>query len=109
MQDAMTLTRSMSQLTSVYTTVDPPFFARTSTLSEEWRVRIVEAIENADLEETSEEKYEIFVDAFMMLYNEEPLEVEEAVLAALSDRIKQRQIDKLTVSLDALLEPFTEE
>ena len=44
----MTLTRSMSQLTSVYTTVDPPFFARTSTLSEEWRVRIVEAIENAD-------------------------------------------------------------
>ena len=48
MQDAMTLTRSMSQLTSVYTTVDPPFFARTSTLSEEWRVRIVEAIENAD-------------------------------------------------------------
>ena len=48
MQDAMTLTRSMSQLTSVYTTVDPPFFARTSSLSEEWRVRIVEAIENAD-------------------------------------------------------------
>ena len=48
MQDAMTLTRSMSQLTSVYTTADPPFFARTSSLSEEWRVRIVEAIENAD-------------------------------------------------------------
>eukprot|EP00943_MAST-04B_sp_MAST-4B-sp1_P001920 g1920.t1 len=48
MQDAMTLTRSMSQLTSVYTTVDPPFFARTSTLSEEWRVRIVEALEKAD-------------------------------------------------------------
>lgn len=47
MQDAMTLTRSVSQLTSVYTTVDPPFFARTASLSSEWQVRVEDALEDA--------------------------------------------------------------
>ena len=40
----MTLTRSVSTLTSVYTTVEPPFFARTSDLSAEWEFNVQEAL-----------------------------------------------------------------
>ena len=40
----MTLTRSVSTLTSVYTTVEPPFFARTSDLSAEWEFNVHEAL-----------------------------------------------------------------
>lgn len=36
----MTLTRTVSMLTSVYTTVEAPFFARTSDLSAEWELKV---------------------------------------------------------------------